>query len=159
MQLHKLIFRLDFRRAFRIFSQWGEILTYLDSSEFWGDLGEEPPQRAITAFAKDQPGEKVNFLSIRLNDIDGAFEGHPIRSHRDFGDAFESVNQILNLLAVKTFERVGVRFFFLEPCENFDEACKRYYSEVRPDIGTPFRSRRPISASYRFTRTATKWSG
>lgn len=133
LELHRLIFRLDFPKAFRIFSQWGEILSYLDSFGFWGELGEEMPQRAITALAKDQPGEKVNVLTVRLRDIDGVFEGHPISSPREFTDAFVSVNHILDLLEIKEFERIGARFFLLEPCKDFDEACKRYCSQVRPE--------------------------
>ena len=130
MELHRLIFRLDYPKAFKIFGLWGDIFSELESCEIWPTLGEDPISRAIVASGEDKSKNKVYTLRVSLNETDGAFERHPIPSHRDFDDAFQRVSRILALLELKEYQRVGVRFLFLEPMESFENALKPSANQV-----------------------------
>ena len=138
MELHRLIFRIDFRNAFSVFSRWGDILSYLDSSGFWPELGEDLTSRAIVASREDESKNKTHSLHVRVNDIDGLFEGHPISSPREYDDRFEGISYILNLLEVAEFNRLGVRFFFLQPYDSFESACRLFSAQVRPEYWALF---------------------
>ena len=129
MELHRLIFRLDFPNAFSLFSKWGEVFARLHANGFWSELGEDlAPQRAIRATRIDPGGKPRHVLAVRVNDIGGFFEDHPIAPYRKFTDTFNDVSAILGDLQVKEFRRIGVRFIFLEPFDSF-EAGRNVFSE------------------------------
>ena len=138
MELHRLVFRLDYPNAFTIFSKWGEILSALESCDTWPELGEDTLSRGIMASREDKSKNKVHLLNVRVNDIDGVLEGHPIPSYRDFDDGFQRINRVLSLLDVKEYKRLGVRFFFLEPQASFESACKLLASQVRTEYWNLF---------------------
>lgn len=124
--------------AFKIFGLWGEILSHLDSPKFWTALVEDSVTRTISATKEDESKNRVHSLNVRLNDVDGGLEGHPISSYHDYDDVFERVSYIVNLLEVQEFKRLGVRFFFLEAFEGFEAACRLYASQVRPEYWQVF---------------------
>jgi hypothetical protein len=138
LELHRLIFRLDYPKAYSIFAAWGQILQKLDSSAIWTQLGEDI-SRSIVAFGEDDSKNRVHVLNVRVNDIDGAFEGHPIKSYREFDDEFRRVNEILQMLNIQEYTRLGVRFYFLEPQEEFEPARKLVADQLRNEYLDVFR--------------------
>jgi len=138
LELHKLIFKLDYPKAYAIFTEWGQILGKLDSSGVWTQLGEDI-SRSIVAMGEDKSKNKVHVLNVRLNDIDGVFEGHPIRSYREFDDEFRRVSEILQLLKVQQYTRIGVRFYFLEPQEMFDATRRLVADQLRSEYLNEFK--------------------
>ncbi|MGH9403327.1 MAG: hypothetical protein ACRD2P_14605 [Terriglobia bacterium] len=117
-----MIFRVDYPRAFNIFQVWGTIFSTLDACKFWSDLGEDVGTRAIIASGEDDAKNKVNAMNVRVTSIDGVFEAHPISSYGVFDKAFDSANEVLALLEVKDYRRMGIRFIFLQPQETFERA-------------------------------------
>ena len=130
LELHRLIFRLDYPKAYSIFAAWGQILQRLDSAGIWTQLGEDT-SRSIVAIGEDKSKNRVHVLNVRLNDTDGVLEGHPIRSYREFDDEFRRVNEILQLLNIQQYTRLGVRFYFLEPQKEFEAARKLVADQLR----------------------------
>ncbi len=125
MELHRLVFRLDFKNAFALFTNWGEILSKLSTSEDFNQLGEEVGVRGILAGRENERKERVYQLAIRVSDIDGTFEQHPFKSDESLKSVFRQTNEILSLINVQDYARVGVRFFFLGSQVDFGDICGR----------------------------------
>jgi len=133
MELHRIVFRLDFRNAFTLFNVWGNVLAHLSSSSFWTELSDSATPRAIFARRVVQSSAELHVLTVEVNGIGGGFEAHPINSHREYLSAFEDVTKIITMLNVEEFSRVGVRFFFLEAIDSFKAGLESVVSKVCQD--------------------------
>jgi hypothetical protein len=118
------MFRLDFKNAFSLFSHWGEILSKLSTDDDFNSLGAEVG-RGILAGRENDRNERVYNLAIRVNELDGSFEQHPFKSHESLTKVFRHTNDVLSMIDVQEYARVGVRFIFLGSQDDFDQICSR----------------------------------
>ena len=119
------MFRLDFNNAFSLFTHWGEILERLSTGNDFNQFGEEIGTRAILASRENERKERIYQLAVRVNDIDGTFEEHPFKSYYSLKGIFRQTNEILSLINIHEYARVGVRFTFLGSEGDFGEICDR----------------------------------
>lgn len=119
------MFRLDFKNTYSLFTYWGEILSKLAAGNDFNQFGEDATLRGILANRENERKERVYQFAIRLNAIDGTFEEHPFKSYQSLKGIFRQTNEILSLINVQEYTRVGVRFIFLGPQGDFGEICDR----------------------------------
>jgi len=132
MELHRIIFRVDFPPAFKLLSRWGDILELLNASKMWTQLSESAATRQVIAQKNDPKADLSYNTVVELGNVNGSFEEYPIKSLETFGTAFRDVNAIVKLGEVSTFLRVGARFLFLEPAESFEVARQQFSRQIRP---------------------------
>jgi hypothetical protein len=130
MELYRLIFRVDFPPAFKLFSRWGEILELLNANKLWTHLGETSSRQIVAQ--KNDPGRGIHHNTIvEINSINGNLEEYPLSSLDPLEQVFRDVNSVVELAGATSFLRVGARFVFLEPIESFDAALQLFSRQMR----------------------------
>lgn len=133
MELHRVIFRIDFPPAFKLITRWGEALELLNASKLWTQLGDTNDAKTIVAERKDVEKGISHNLMLQVNNINGSIEEHPIKSVEDFSKAFADATQLVHLVEALAFTRLGVRFVFLERFDAFETARRAIASQLRDE--------------------------
>jgi hypothetical protein len=133
MELHRVIFRVDFPPAFELFNRWGDALALLNRNKLWTNLGETPNIRQIVAQHTDQDKGVNHNTIVAVNNINGNLEEYPIRSLDSFGQVFAAVSELVDLMKVSSFLRVGARFVFLEEAESFEVVRDNFAGQMRAE--------------------------
>jgi len=124
------VFQLTYKNAFSLFTYWGQILSLLEASGEFNQFGEDVGLRGILASRESDRKGRPFQLAIRLNSLDGSFEEHPFKSLHPLTGIFRQTNEVLSLLNIQEYMRVGVRFFFLGPQIEFEEMREKLASNV-----------------------------
>jgi hypothetical protein len=130
MELHRMVFRVDFPFAFKLISAWAEVLELLQANKHWTGLGETLEPRRIAAEHKDLEKGQNDFLFLEVSNFSGNFEAHPIESPEPYESVLRDVSVLTEKLGIASFIRIGTRFSFLEPIDSFENAQKALASRV-----------------------------
>lgn len=132
MELNRLIFRVDFPPAFKLFTRWGEALELLNANKLWTQLGETSTRQIVAQKSDPEKGHHHNTI-VEINNINGNVEEYPIKSLDSFERLFRDVGDLVQLAEVTNFSRVGTRFVFLEPTDSFAAALQTLDRQLRPE--------------------------
>jgi hypothetical protein len=138
VELHRIIFRVDYPPAFKLLNRWGDAFELLRANKFWTNLAEAREIRRIIATRKEIEKGIDHNLFLELNNISGIIEEHPISSLEPFMNAFGDATQLVHLIEATSFLRVGVRFVFLEESESFDVPLRALSAQVRNEYWESF---------------------
>jgi hypothetical protein len=133
MELHRVIFRIDFPPAFKLFNRWGDALELLNANKFWTQVGDTKDARMIVAERKEVDKGINHNLVLQVNNVNGSIEEHPIKSLEEFNKAFADATQLVRLVEASAFARLGTRFMFLEATDTFEAARQAFASQLRGD--------------------------
>jgi hypothetical protein len=133
MELHRIIFRVDFPPAFKLFNRWGDALEILNASKFWTQVGDTKDARMIVAERKEVDKGIHHNLMLQVNSVNGSIEEHPIKSVEAFDKPFANATQLVHLVEASAFVRLGVRFVFLEPTDTFEAARRALANQLRDE--------------------------
>jgi hypothetical protein len=131
MELHRVIFRVDFRPAFKLFNRWGDALELLNANKLWTQVGDARDARTIVAERKEVDKGISHSLTLQVNSVNGSMEEHPIKSVEAFDKPFADATQFVHLVDASAFVRLGVRFLFIEPTDTFELARRAVASELQ----------------------------
>lgn len=124
---------MDYPSAFTMFNRWGDFYKLLHAGGFWNLLSENTSKRTIVAKHLAKSGTEIHGLNIEVNNTNGSIEGHPIASHREYLKVYNDVSETVKALEVEEFNRLGVRFTFLEPIASFKDAFDPIVDRISKD--------------------------
>ncbi|HEX4076312.1 MAG TPA: hypothetical protein VHX49_13000 [Candidatus Acidoferrales bacterium] len=130
MELYRIIFRVDFPPAFKLFSHWGDALELLNANKLWTQLGETNSRQILAQKNDREKGINHNTV-VEISSVNGNLEEYPLGSIDRFEHVFRDVNALVGLVGASSFLRVGARFIFLEPTESFDVARRMFSEQVQ----------------------------
>jgi hypothetical protein len=139
MELHRVIFRVDFPPAFELVNHWGEALALLNANKLWTQLGETANLRQIVAQHNDQGTGVSHNTVVALNYISGNIEQYPIKSLESFERVFRDVTGIVTLGGISSFLRIGARFVYLEEAKSFEVAKHCFARQIRGEYLEAFK--------------------
>jgi hypothetical protein len=133
MELFRVMFRVDYPPAFSIFNRWGDALALLNGNKLWTNLGETPNVRQIVAQHIDQEKGQNHNTVVAIGNISGNIEEYPIKALEPFERVFRDVTDLVKLLDVTSFLRIGARFIFMEEAESFAVAETGFAKQISSD--------------------------